>query len=323
VSLSGQPAATLTTERILTERLALPAADVARMQAGEAVAWKLEPNAANEVGGAGVIRARGDIRRFVAWFRDIEAFMRASGTENVGVIHSPATPDDFARLNLDDADFTDLQKCRPGKCDVRMPASYLTRFQDEVSWTAPDARTQAATLAKQMIREYVRAYQAGGAAALGSHHDQQDPAAIAKGFEDLLRRATKVWDLAYPFASYLEGFPKGRPEGAEDHFYWTRDKLLSARMLTLHHVVLQELPGGRVLVADKQFYASRQFDEALMVAEMIPTTDGKGFDLIVAVRARVEAAGGITGRMLRGRIEKEMLSGLTTYLEWIRASAAL
>jgi hypothetical protein len=322
-TLAAQPATTLTTERLLAERLAVPAAEVARMQAGEAVAWTLEPNAPNEVGGAGVVRPTGDMRRLVAWFRDIEAFMRAAGTENVGVIHSPATPADFARLNLDDADFSELRNCRPGNCDVRMPASYLSRFQAEVTWTAPDAAGQAARLAQQMIGDYVRAYQQGGAAALGAHHNQKDPMAIANGFQDLLRRATKVWDLAYPFASYLEAFPKGRPEGAEDHFYWTRDKLLTDRMLTLHHVVLQELPGGRVLLADKQFYASRQFDEALMVAMLIPTADGKGFDLIVAVRARVEAAGGITGRMLRGRIEKEMVSGLKTYLEWIRASAAL
>ena len=323
VTLAGQPAATLTTEQLLTDRLAMPAASVARMQAGEAVVRKLEPNAPNEVGAVGVIRAKGDMRRLVAWFRDIEAFMRAAGTENVGVIHSPATPEDFARLNLADADFSDLQTCRPGKCDVRMPASYLSRFQTEVTWTAPDAGAQAARLARQMLVEYVGAYQQGGAAALGAHHNQKDPTAIANGFQDLLRRATKVWDLAYPFANYLEAFPKGRPEGAEDHFYWTRDKLLMSQMLTLHHVVLQEVAGGRVFFADKQFYASRQFDEALMVGLLIPTADAKGFDLIVAVRARVEAAGGITGRVLRGRIEKEMVSGITTYLEWIRASSAL
>jgi hypothetical protein len=322
-TLAAQPAAPTTTERLLIDRLSLPQADVARMQAGEAVAWKLAANAPNEVGGAGAIRAKGDHRRLVAWFRDIEAFMRAAGTENVGVIHSPATPADFARLNLDDVEFADLQKCRPGKCDVRMPESYLSRFQTEITWTAPDAGGQAARLAKQMLGEYVRSYQDGGDAALGAHHDQKDPAAIANGFKDMLRRATKVWDLAYPLASYLETFPKGRPEGAEDHFYWTRDKLLTKQMLTLHHVVLQELPAGRVLLADKQFYASRQVDEALMVALLVPTADAKGFDLIVAVRARAEAAGGVTGRMLRGRIESDLIDGLKTYLEWIKASSAL
>ena len=122
----------------------------------------------------------------------------------------------------------------------------------------------------------------------------------------MLRRATKVWDLAYPFVSYLETVPGERPDGTESRFYWTRDNVGRKPVLTLHHVAMQEFPDGRVLVADKQFYASRQIDAALLIALAIPDRRPDRFDLIVSVKARADAVSGAAGRMLRGRIEQEM-----------------
>ena len=132
-----------------------------------------------------------------------------------------------------------------------------------------------------------------------------------------------MWDLARPFAVYLDGYPGARPEGVEDRFYWTRDKMFKNRVLTLHQVALQESPGGRLLIADKQFYASRQFNAGLMIATGIPSADGKSFDLIVAVRTRLDLAGSMAGRLLKRQIQSEVVDGLKTYLEWIRASSAL
>lgn len=323
VRVRTQPAATTPIERLLTERLGMAAADVARVTAGEAVVWKVPGNTGNEVAAAGVVRAKGDMRRLVAWLRDIEAFMRAAGVVNVGAISNPVTPADFTRLLLNDADFADLASCRPGRCAIRMPLAYLDRFQKEVAWKQPDAQQQAAALAKGLIGDYVAAYQKGGDGALGAHHTQEAPNQIALEFQDMLRRATRVWDLAYPFAKYLETFPKERPEGTEDHFYWTRDKVGLKPALTLHHVALQEFRDGRVLVADKQIYASRQIDTGLMIALGVPTPDRSSFHLLVSVKARADAISGITGRVLRGRIENEVVESLKIYLEWIRASSAL
>jgi hypothetical protein len=323
LALRSQPAATLTVESLLRDRLGVPAGDVARFANGETLAQSLPGTVGHEIGAAGAIRAKGDMRRLVAWIRDIEAFMKASGVENVGAIHEPATAADFSRVNLDDVDFSDLAACRPGKCDVRMPAAYLERFQKEVDFKAADANQRAAALTRALIADYVLAYQKGGDAGLGAHHDSKAAQGVANEFQDLLRRSTKVWDLAYPFVSYLETYPKAAPAGTESRFYWTRDKIGRKPTLTLHHVVLSEFPDGRVLVADKQFYASRDLDAALMIALAVPTADRSGFDLVVSVKARAQAAGGAMGRVLRGRIDKEMVEGLKTYLEWIRGSAGL
>ena len=323
VLLRSQPAATMTTEALLRDRLGVPAASVARFTAGEILVATVPATAPNEIAAAGAMRGKGDLRRLTAWLMDIASFIKASGTENVGAIKTPATAADLAGVPLDDVDFSDLAACRPGSCEIRMPPAYLARFQKEVNWKAPDARAQSAALARTLVAEYVAAYQKGGDAALGAFHDQKQPNHAATQFQDLLRRSTKVWDLAHPFVSYLETFPSARPAGTEDRFYWTRDKMGRKPSLTLHHVAIQEFPDGRVLVADKQFYASRQLDAALLVALGIPNADKTGFDLIVSVKARAEGVSGVAGRLLRGRIEKEMTSGLTTYLNWIRDSFKL
>jgi hypothetical protein len=88
-------------------------------------------------------------------------------------------------------------------------------------------------------------------------------------------------------------------------------------------VVIQEFPDGRAVLADKQFYASRQIDAAVLMAAAVPTADRKGFDLAVGLRARAGALGGVSGVVLRRTIERETVAAIRTYLEWIRASLAL
>jgi hypothetical protein len=322
-ALLAQPAATLSTETLLRERLGVPAAAVARFSAGEILAATVPSTASNEIATAGAMRTTGNLRRLLAWLRDIESFMRAAGFQNLGAINVPATAADFARVPLDDVDFADLASCRPGNCAIRMPPAYLKRFQKEVNWKAPDAQTQAAALARALVADYVAAYQKGGDQALGAFHNRQQPNHAMQQFQNLLRQSAKVWDLDYPFVSYLETYPGARPAGTEDRFYWTRDAVGRKPVFTLHHVAIKEFPDGRILVADKQFYASRQLDAALLVVLGIPTADKTGFDLIVSVKARAEAVSGIAGRVLRGRIEKEMTESLKFYLEWIRGSFKL
>lgn len=320
--IHGQPAATLTVEQLLTDRLGLSAAEVSQFAAGNVVTWPVPPTADNEIAAVGAIRAKGDLRRIVAWLRDIEAFMRAAGTVNVGAIADPATAADFARLNLDDVDFTDLQSCQPGKCEIRMPASFLKRFKSDVAWSSNAAQSQAAALTRTLVAEYVAAYQKGGDTALAAFHGT-GAVKQENEFQDLLRRSAKAWELAYPFTSYLETYPANAPAGTESRFYWTRDKTGRKSTLTLHHALIHELPGGRVLVADKQFYASRQIDAAVMIAFGAPNADNTQFDLVVSVKARSGSISGVAGRVLRGRIEKEMREGLEIYLRWLRDSAAL
>jgi hypothetical protein len=304
-------------------RVGLSAEEAAKARAGQAAVRVLAPNTSTEVGAAGAIRIKGDLERLVAWLRDIESFRKAIGTENAGTFGRPARAEDFARLAGTGMDLDELQRCRPGDCDIRMPAAYLARFATEVSWGTPQAAASATTLARHLLAEYAAAYQKGGDTALGTYHDQKEPKAIAADFQDMLRRATTIWNLAYPFASYLETFPAGRPTEVEDRFYWTRESGTRQPVTTLHHVVLQRLPDKTLRLADKQFYASRDLDTGLLVGQATPTAVGKSFDLVVSVRARSGRLGSMAARVLRSRIEREIADTLAMYLDWLQRNFAL
>ena len=108
------------------------------------------------------------------------------------------------------------------------------------------------------------------------------------------------------------------------------DSCLSARGYTvrspeptipLHHLVIHRDGGGGIYVADKQLYASRYTDTALLVLWLAPPPDGKGYYLLAGLRVR-NHAGGFAARLLRGRIEETSRSDTEIYLDWIRKSLA-
>jgi hypothetical protein len=304
-------------------RVGFTAEEAATALGGKAAVRVLQPNVDTEIAVAGAIRIRGDLERLVAWLRDIEDFRKAVGAEAVGVIGQPPRPEDFVGMGAAGIDLAELQQCKPGNCEIQMPATFLARFAKEVPWGTAQAPEAAAQLGRQLLTEYAAAYQKGGDPALGAHHDQKEPTAIATEFQDLLRRAATLWNFAYPFASYLETFPKGRPPGVEDRFYWTRETGARRPVTTLHHVVLQRLTDKSLRLADKQFYASRDLDAGLLVGQATPSADRTIFDLVIALRARSSRLGSMGARLLRGRIEREVADTFAMYLNWLQANFAL
>jgi hypothetical protein len=78
-----------------------------------------------------------------------------------------------------------------------------------------------------------------------------------------------------------------------------------------------------VRLADKQFYASRDLDAALLIGQATPSRDRTAFDLVVVVRGRTAKLGSMAARVLRGRIEREIADTLAGYLDWMRRNFAL
>ena len=307
----------------LFARVGLTAEEAARARSGQAAVRVLTPNVETEIAVAGAIRIGGDVERLAAWLRDIEEFRRSLGQGVVGTIDTPARAENFAGISDTDVDLAEIERCRPGSCAIRMPAAYLARFSKEVPWGTGEAPASAGRLLRELLAEYAAAYQKGGDRALGAHHNQKDPQAIAAAFQDMVRRAVTLWTLAHPFASYLEDFPAGRPANVEDRFYWTREAGSRNPVTTLHHVVLERLPDRSLRFADKQFYASRDIDAGLLVGHATPTPDGRSFDLVVALRARTPKLGSMAARLLRDRVSREVADAFVMYLDWLQRSFAL
>jgi hypothetical protein len=316
---SPQP---LDVHRALTERLGFSATEVGQVDGGQLVVKTLPTRDSAEIGVIGVVRIRDDMDRLVRWLRDIEGLRKAAELGVSRKLSSPPAIADFGDLALDAAELAALQKCRPGDCGLRLGDRAIARFQADVDWTAPDAGRRANLLVRQLLLGYSEAYLRGGDDALGAAHNERKPRVVAEEFRRLIASARNLYALAGPLATRLERFPQAALPGAEEFLYWAKGGASTEPSITLHHLVIHRDPAGRVFVADKQLYASRYTEAALLVLWLETPPDGKGYYVLAGMRARSARLEGFTAQVLRGRIEEESRSYLGIYLDWLRRSLA-
>ena len=298
-------------ERVLSERFKFSASDVDQARAGQPVVKTIAGSVRDELALVGAIKLDGDKKRLVDWVRGIERFRHDAELGLTRGIESPPAARAFADLKLAAEDLAALQACRPGRCDLRVPDELIAKLQSGVAWGTPEAPAQANAFVSAMLTDYAAAYLHGG------------DAAVFNDFGNLFRSATTLYQLAPDFADYLEHFPGRNLAGIEQRLYWTNLKESPGSVISLHHLVVHQRPSGDVIIADKTFYASRYFDVAALVLSMHDAPDGKGYYLIAGSRARSSKLTGVTGRALRGQIERSAVGTVRMYLQWLRDSLAV
>jgi hypothetical protein len=314
---------TIDAEKLLADRLGFSAAEIGQARAGQAVTKLLPSRDATEVGVAGAVRISGKPDRFVYWLKDIASFRKAAELGLSKKLSSPPQVGDFADLALSADELAALQACRPGRCDLRLGDTAIARFQTEVDWTASDVSRRANLLMRQLMLGLAQAYLKGGDAALGSAHNEKAPRVAADEFHALLYQSTTLYELAPAFAAYLEQFPAAALPGAEQFLYWAKGGAGPEASVSLHQVVIYTAPRGDVMIGDKQIYASRYTDAAMVVVTLASSADGTGYYALVGARARSTMLGGMAARMLRGRVQSATVSTAKMYLDWIQQSLSM
>jgi hypothetical protein len=145
---------------------------------------------------------------------------------------------------------------------------------------------------------------------------------VADEFRTLIRGATNLYALANPLATHLERFPQGPGLPVEEFLYWAKGGAGPEPSITLHHLVIQRDAAGGIYIANKQLYASRYVDAALLVLWLATPPDGQGYYLLAGMRGRSSLLEGLAARVLRGRIEEESREYVRIYLDWLRRSLA-
>ena len=70
--------------------------------------------------------------------------------------------DDMAGFALPREDIKALRECRPGRCDVKLPADVMGRLQAAVDWSARDAEQQASQAMAGWLTDYLDGYHDDG-----------------------------------------------------------------------------------------------------------------------------------------------------------------
>ena len=322
--LAAQPSSTI--ESLLRQELGFSAADLRALDEGSAVIRSLDTPVHEELAHVGVVYIDASPERFIERFRDIERFETGPGIPQIGRFGSPPLLEDLESLSLPEEDVEALSKCRPGDCDVKLPAAAMSRFRNEVDWSSANAAHQADQISRELILDLVQAYQKDGNAALGYYDDGDDPLPVAEQFRALLDSTDPLPAPVPNLLAYLDDYPRGRPAGAEDFFYWTVVDFGLKPTIRVNHVTIYPLAALQpsdvsYAIAIKQLYASHYFHTTLELRFLVDHSrhsDRRGSSLISITRSRNDGMTGFKGLFLRPIIRRRSRNAVRGYLEHVR-----
>jgi len=301
---------------LLSNALKFSPSELADLEQGNVVSHRLNATAEGEAGAAGATRINARKEAFIDLYRDIVHFKRGSGVLAIGVFGDPPSVGDLATLPLDTHD-VNLRDCHVGHCDIRLPASAIIRFQNEIDWTASDANAYAATLFRHVLADNVRAYVSGGEGRITEYDDEKHPVRPVDDFSALLTGAPYIDELVPGLAAHLEGLSTHPLPGAEDILYWSKEKWgdLDPFVTVTHVAIPQAARVGRV-IASRDVYSSRFLDASLSVtiaSDAVSTPNA--FYLVYVNRSRADALKGKAADLRRSVVERRSKSGLEENLK--------
>jgi hypothetical protein len=292
----------------------LTAGEVAILKTGQPVSKLVSSTADSEVGVFGVTWIDADVEAYVRAITDIEEFEKGGSFQVTKRISDPPVAEDFAALKLSDEDVADLKKCRVEDCQLKLGADAISRVRTEIRGSKHKATKDAQALFRQLALEYVADYQRGGNEELEVYRDKHRPISVAKEFAAIVDEMSQFLRDDAVLRRYLLEYPKAQLSNGTSFFYWQQVDFGLKPTMRINHVAISQ-SGDTTLVASKLLYANHYFHTALELQALIPDESrGPGFWLVTIKRMRADGINGSTGNIVRGKIEKEAVSGLTQAL---------
>jgi hypothetical protein len=309
------------------------AAEVAQFDAGEVIARIAPESTDREIAALGAVRIRTAKENTLAYFTQFISFEDGQVTLQFGRFSQPPVVSDLGRLTLEEDDVQALKSCTPGDCDVRLGAAGITELRQAVNWKSPDATARINELARERITAYVGGYLARGNDALITYNDRQQPVNLLNEWRGLLGNTKSFGHYAPALRDHLDRFPRSSLAGATDVLYWAKENYgLPKRVLHVTHMVIWRDPArnDRIVVAQKQIYASHYFDGSLALTAILdaPAVDGRPASyLLYFNRSRGDLLkggfGGLRQRIARDRAKSSAVQTLTTIRDVLEKGAGV
>lgn len=309
-------------QALLTRQFGLTAADLQTLERRHAVVRTLPVTDSREVASLGVIKLDVPAAFYFDQLRDIATFKRHEAVRQLGVFGVPARASDIAALTLEAADVQHLRRCTPAACDIHLSADAITRMHGAVAWEAPDAIAQANQVFRQVVTDMTRAYQTSGDAALMTYVTKP-PISMASEFKALVASEPGMLAQVPQLREHLTRFPQGTG-GAEDVFYWSKEKVGPHMVVSVTHMAAVRLPPESApavyAVVSRQLYGSRLFEASLGLTLILEGSAADTQAYVVYVnRSRVDALSGFFGGLTRTIVRARARPSLSSMLEHTRA----
>ena len=285
------------------------AAEIERLDGGQAVSRTLDVKHRREIATLGIVRIKTSPSTYVARLADITSFKRTEGVLQIGMFTTPAQLRDVAALTIDEADLEQLRECRVNDCDVRLGADGIERIRREIDWQAPDAARQASRLVLQLLVDHVGRYGQRGTAAAMEYADREQRLNVGREFASLLDADTITSAYAPRLRQHLLDYPTSPGENITDFIYWSKELVRGRPVISITHVATAAIENSPVVtaIASKQIYAMHYYDASLGLTLLLPdrTAASPATYVIYLNRSRIDlfdgAFGGIARRIVAGR----------------------
>ncbi len=302
----------------------LTAAQISSIQSGKAVVKVMQSRTPEEIFLFGAVFIQAAPESFLKLSRDLNEARKAPEILAIESFHNPPQLSDLRGFGLDPGEIQDLKNCKPGDCEIQIPADSMVALQHSINWSAPNANEQVNQLVRNSVLGHLLAYQRGGDPILGTYNDKPVPTEVSKEFERLLSFSKELPEYLPEFYRYLLDYPKGKPANVEDRFYWAKVKFGLKPTLRVVQVVTfsgDASDGIAYAIAEKQLYSSHYFKAALDLKFCIRGEDPKrpGFYLMMAMGSSQEGLTGLTGWIVRRVAVSRSVTSLREQLGEVKA----
>jgi len=204
---------------------------------------------------------------------------------------------DFDHLELERKDVDQLEHCKPGDCDIQIIR--VEDLQKQVDWKSKDKYNQVNMVVRQRVCDGMALYMKGGLKAIGAYRDRTKPLNLSEATQSMIDLSYYLpKDKAGGVYRHVVDYPEGKLAGAEDIFYWEKIDFGQEPTIRVNHVTVfpQGVGAVKLLVSNKQLYASRYMRVALQMFYCVPDTQNPnkpGFFLIEMNDSRLPDFGGI------------------------------
>jgi len=305
--------------------------DLRALDAGEAVV-RIPPASAGEAVVFTAITVNVTPPRFAAWMDNIVELKKNPSVLAVERFSPEPCLNDLRALTLDDADLTDIRRCRPGKCGLKLSAAEIAQLQRAAAsapvqdWK-PAVQMEFRRVMLQRVQRYVTAGHTDAA-----YDDRATPVLLSQKFSGILQRSTNLTRSLPRLADYLQHFPRASFPEVESFFYWSKERFAGKSQISITHMSLlrpSDPAQPLVVAAGKQVFATHFVDGALSITTLLKgPADGRNY-LAYLSRSEVDLLsgffGGIARKAMSYRINSEapdILRRLRSRLEAVPPMAA-
>ena len=285
--------------------------DVERVRRGELVETAIAGTSDRELAVGIAFLVHAPVPQLVHYFEIGAGFHNDPQVEAAIEIRGDGTPNDFTHILLEPGGEREAHRyltAAPGDV-LNLDADEIAAFQ-KIAGSEHAGRVEVQDGIRTLLLSRYQAYRTRGLAGV-------TPYARESGKEtnpaDELRRmteeATVVKKYAPAFHALLMSYPQDKPPDLRENFFCIRYAMSGRPNFTLRHRMAMPVDQGYV-VADREFYATHDFNDMQAIAGLFPTSEGT---VVVYIgRSTTDQVGGFAASakkaLARSLMAKELAS---------------